>query len=147
MLKTGIYAPEAEAKDQDGQLHRLSDYRGRWVILYFYPRDNTPGCTKEACAFRDKYPEFQELETVVLGVSKDSVVSHEKFAQEFSLPFILLSDDDHKIVKDYGAGGLFSRISYLIDPSGRIAKVYDDVDPLEHAAEVLRDLADFQAKT
>lgn len=141
MLKTGIYAPEVEAKDQNGQLHRLSDYRGSWVLLYFYPRDNTPGCTKEACAFRDSYEEFRKIQAVVLGVSKDSVGSHEKFAKEFELPFTLLSDSDHQIVKDYGAGGLFSRISYLIDPSGRIAKVYDQVKPAEHAAEVLHDLA------
>jgi peroxiredoxin Q/BCP len=144
MLKIGIYAPEIEAKDQDGQVRRLSDYRGSWVLLYFYPRDNTPGCTKEACTLRDNYAQFKKIKAVVLGVSKDSIASHEKFAQEFNLPFTLLADTDHQIVKAYGADGLFSRISYLIDPSGQIVKTYDSVKPAEHATEVLRDLASLQ---
>ncbi len=141
MLEIEIMAPEIIAPDQNGIEHKLSEYRGRWVLLYFYPRDNTPGCTVEACALRDNYPHFAKIDAVVLGVSTDSIVSHDKFVQKFSLPFTLLADTDKKIVKAYGAGGLLRRISYLIDPDGKIAKVYNRVKPAEHAEEVLRDLA------
>ncbi|MFA5131396.1 MAG: peroxiredoxin [Patescibacteria group bacterium] len=141
MLKAGTSAPEIVAPDQNGITHKLSDYQGKWVLLYFYPRDNTPGCTTEACALRDNYPHFTKTETVILGVSTDSVASHEKFVQKFGLPFTLLSDNDKKIVKAYGANGLVRRISYLIDPAGKIAKVYEKVKPAEHAEEVLRDVA------
>jgi peroxiredoxin Q/BCP len=145
MLKAGILAPALEAKDQYNDVHKLSDYLGQWVLLYFYPRDNTPGCTREACAFRDNYPHFQKLKVVVLGISTDSVTSHEKFAQKLNLPFTLLADSDHQIVKDYGVGALFSRVSYLINPEGKIAKVYEAVKPETHAEEVLQDLAILQA--
>ncbi len=141
MLKAGTIAPEIVAPDQNGITHKLSDYQGKWVLLYFYPRDNTPGCTTEACALRDNYPHFTKTETVILGVSTDSVASHEKFVQKFSLPFTLLSDGDKKIVKAYGANGLARRVSYLIDPAGKIAKVYEKVKPAEHAEEVLHDIA------
>jgi peroxiredoxin Q/BCP len=146
MLKVGISAPALEAKDQYNEIHKLADYRGQWVLLYFYPRDNTPGCTREACAFRDNYPHFQKIKAVVLGISTDSVASHEKFAQKFDLPFTLLADSDHQITQAYGVSSLFSRISYLIDPDGRIAKVYEAVKPETHAEEVLQDLAVLQAK-
>lgn len=140
MLKIGISAPEIEAMDQAGINHKLSDYRGKWVLLYFYPRDNTPGCTVEACALRDNYPHFEKMDAVILGVSTDSVASHDKFAQKFNLPFTLLADSEKVIVKAYEAGGLFRRISYLIDPKGRIAKVYEKVKPALHAEEVIRDI-------
>ncbi len=141
MLKIGTIAPEINAPDQNGIEHKLEDYRGKWVLLYFYPRDNTPGCTIEACTLRDNYPNFKKIDAVILGVSTDSVTSHDKFVQKFNLPFTLLADENKKIVKDYDAGGLFRRISYLIDPEGKIAKAYDKVKPAEHAEEVLHDLA------
>lgn len=140
MLKIGIMAPAIEAQDQKGTTHKLSDYLGKWVLLYFYPRDNTPGCTAEACSLRDNFPHFEKVEAVILGVSTDSVESHEKFVNKFSLPFTLLSDKKKNIVSAYEAGGLFKRVSYLIDPVGKIAKVYEKVKPAEHAEEVLKDI-------
>jgi peroxiredoxin Q/BCP len=141
MLKTGIMAPAFTAQDQNGLEHKLSDYLGRWLLLYFYPRDNTPGCTAEACALRDNYNDFKKIDAVILGVSTDSVTSHDKFVQKFNLPFTLLADPDKAIVKTYEANGLFKRVSYLIDPTGKIVKAYEKVKPAEHAEEVLRDLA------
>ncbi len=144
MLNIGTTAPAIRALDQNGQEHQLSDYLGRWVLLYFYPKDDTPGCTVEACSLRDHFPDFQKIDAVVLGVSTDSISSHDKFAQKFSLPFTLLADEDKTIVHDYEAGGLFKRVSYLIDPTGKIARAYDKVKPDAHAAEVLHDLAELQ---
>jgi peroxiredoxin Q/BCP len=150
VLKQGAKAPAFSLPDQDGNVHELSDYRSKWVLLYFYPKDNTSGCTKEACAIRDEFPSFGKLDAVVLGVSKDSVESHKRFAGKHELPFTLLSDADTKMQQKYGAWrkkkmagreymGTY-RMSYLIDPKGKIAKVYEKVKPAEHAAEVLRDL-------
>jgi len=146
MLKIGTMAPEIAAPDQNGIEHKLSDYKGRWVLLYFYPRDNTPGCTTEACSLRDNYPHFKKIDAVVLGVSTDSIASHEKFVQKFNLPFTLLADFDRRVVKDYEADGLFKRVSYLIDPEGKIAKSYEKVKPAEHAEAVLHDLEILKAK-
>lgn len=140
MLKEGIKAPEFEGRDQEGRVHKLTDYRGQWVLLYFYPKDNTPGCTVEACSLRDNYPDFQKIKAVVLGVSNDSVASHEKFVKKLNLPFALLSDFDNKISRAYKANGFFRRISYLINPNGEIMKAYPKVNPKEHAQEVLKDL-------
>lgn len=140
MLKIGTMAPGIEAKDQNGLDHKLNDYLGKWVLLYFYPKDNTPGCTIEACTLRDNYPHFKKIDAVILGVSTDSVASHDKFVQKFNLPLALLSDNEKKIVKAYEASGLVRRKSYLIDPEGKIAKIYEKVNPAEHAEEVLRDL-------
>lgn len=144
MLNIGIKAPEFTASDQNNQIHNLADYLGRWVLPYFYPKDDTPGCTAEACSLRDKYAEFNNLKAVVLGISGDSVKSHEKFAVKYSLPFPLLADEDKKIIKAYQADGLFRRVSYLIDPMGNIAKAYDKVKPTEHADEVLNDLEKYE---
>ncbi|MDX9778756.1 MAG: peroxiredoxin [Patescibacteria group bacterium] len=141
MIKQGDQAIDFLAIDQNNQEHKLTDYRGNWVLLYFYPKDNTPGCTKEACAIRDVFSEFKKANVIVLGVSKDSVNSHQKFAQKYQLPFILLVDKDKEISKQYQADGLFKRISYLINPQGYIAKIYPKVKPEEHAQEVLSDLA------
>jgi peroxiredoxin Q/BCP len=141
MLKEGITAPAISAPDQSGRIRQLSDYQGRWILLYFYPKDDTPGCTTEACALRDNYAEFRKINAVILGVSADSAASHEKFAKKFDLPFPLLADENKKILKDYGVDGLVRRISYLIGPDGKITKAYPKVKPAEHAAEVLRDLA------
>jgi peroxiredoxin Q/BCP len=140
MLSIKTKAPDFSASDQDGKIHNLADYAGQWLLLYFYPRDNTPGCTVEACSLRDNFPHFEKLKTAVVGVSTDSVASHGKFASKYSLPFTLLADPDHKIIKAYQADGFKRRISYLIDPSGVIVKAYYNVKPANHAEEVLEDL-------
>lgn len=145
MLNFNTKAPEFSALDQDGKQHQLADYQGKWLLLYFYPRDNTPGCTKEACALRDKFPDFGKLMATVIGVSTDSVVSHDKFAKKFDLPFTILADTNKEIVKAYEANGWARRVSYLINPDGFIAKIYPKVKPEEHAAQVLKDLEDFIA--
>jgi len=139
MLKIGDISPKFELQDQDGQVHTLEDYKGKWVLIYFYPKDNTSGCTKEACAIRDVWSEFKENNIAVLGVSKDSVESHKEFESDHELPFTLLSDPDKKMIEAYGAtrGESAKRISYLITPNGTIADVYGKVDPKEHAREVL----------
>ena len=149
-IKEGETAPDFSLPDQNGKIHKLSDYRGKWVFLYFYPKDDTTGCTKEACAIRDNISGFGKMKTVVLGISVDSVKSHEKFAGKYKLPFTLLSDEKKEVVKKYGAWGKKKfmgreydgtfRISFLIDPKGRIAKTYDKVKPETHAGEVLLDL-------
>ncbi|MFO1519338.1 MAG: peroxiredoxin [bacterium] len=139
-------APDFSAKDQQGKVRSLSDYRGKWLLLYFYPKDDTFFCTKEACGFRDSFAELKG-KVEVLGVSRDSVESHAKFAGKFALPYPLLSDADKKIIKAYGANGfLFTkRISYLIDPQGKIAKVYPSVSASSHAREVLKDFEALQS--
>lgn len=138
-------APGFIAPDQNGKMHSLEDYRGRWIFLYFYPKDHTPGCTKEACSFRDAFGSLQDR-VILLGVSHDSPSTHLRFASKHRLPFPLLSDPGKKIIQAYGAKGwLFTRrISFLIDPEGKIAKVYEKVSPAEHAKEVLEDLEQFQ---
>lgn len=150
----GDRAPAFTLQDQEGKNVSLSDFKGQWVLLYFYPKDDTPGCTKEACSIRDDYSAFGSLEAVVLGVSADSVESHKKFAEKFQLPFRLLSDPDKKMIEAYGAWGEKSmygkkyfgitRMSYLIDPQGTIAKVYPKVKPELHALEVLKDLRELK---
>lgn len=143
-------APNFSLKDQDGNVHNLSNYKGKWLLLYFYPKDNTPGCTKEACQIRDSFPSFKDLGIAVLGISADSVESHKKFAQKYNLPFPLLSDEDKKVIKSYGVLGKkkfmgkefvgIKRTSFLIDPYGKIFKIYENVSPDKHAKEVLEDL-------
>ncbi len=151
-LKEGQKAPEFSLSDQDGNKHSLKDYRGSWILLYFYPKDNTTGCTAEACSIRDSYADFKKSKTVVLGVSIDSVKSHDKFVKKYDLPFTLLADEDKKIVNAYGVWGKKKfmgheymgtrRMSFLIDPDGKIAKIYETVKPKEHAEEVLALRAD-----
>ena len=141
MLKIGDQAPAFKAPDQSGQTHQLSDYKGKWVLLYFYPRDNTPGCTAEACALRDNFAGFEKIDAVILGVSTDSIKSHAGFAEKYQLPFTLLADTDKEIVRAYGANGFARRISYLINPDGKIAEAYEHVKPAQHAVEVLADLS------
>lgn len=143
-------APSFTALDQNGKSHSLSDYKGKWVLLYFYPKDDTTGCTKEACALRDNFPSFNKLDAIVLGVSPDSVKSHTKFADKYELPFTLLADEDKQVINAYGVWGPKTflgkthegvlRTSFLIDPQGKIAKVYEKVKPDKHAEEVLEDL-------
>jgi peroxiredoxin Q/BCP len=154
MLKTGRKAPTFKLADQDGKMHALKDYAGKWVLLYFYPKDDTPGCTKEACAIAEVYKDFKRLGVTVMGVSKDSVKSHKKFAEKYALPFTLLSDESTEMIQKYGAWGEkmmrgkkylgTSRVSYLIDGEGKIAKVYPDVDPANHALQLLADLKAIQ---
>ena len=149
-LAVGTEAPEFVLKDQDGNEHSLGTYRGTWVLLYFYPKDSTPGCTTEACVLRDTFADFQTYNCVVLGVSTDTEKSHRAFAEKYKLPFPLLADAEKTVVKAYGVwapkrfmGREFlgtRRMSFLIDPQGNIAKVYETVKPALHATEVLADL-------
>jgi peroxiredoxin Q/BCP len=123
MLSSKILAPDFSLPDQNAVDHKLSDYIGRWVLIYFYPKDDTPGCTIEACSIQDNLPKFQDLKIKVLGVSADSTSSHQKFAQKYGLNFTLLSDDKKEVIKKYEADGIFTkRFSYLIDPQGQIFK-------------------------
>ncbi|MCX7997123.1 MAG: thioredoxin-dependent thiol peroxidase [Patescibacteria group bacterium] len=141
-------APNFTLPDQDNTSHSLADYRGRWVVLYFYPKDDTPGCTVEACRFRDGFSAFAKRGVQVLGVSKDSIASHKKFADKFQLNFPLLSDETAETIKAYGAWterGFMGRPgilrkTYLINPEGQIVKEYLKVKPELHADEILRDL-------
>lgn len=137
----GQEAPAWQATDQSGASHTSDEYRGRWLVLYFYPKDDTPGCTKEACSFRDAAEELPE-EVAVVGVSGDSEASHQRFAEKYRLPFTLLADLEKKIIGAYGTDGvsLPKRTTFLIDPHGRIAKIYEKVAPAEHAAVVIQDL-------
>jgi peroxiredoxin Q/BCP len=146
-LKEGDVAPAFSAPTNGGMNVSLADLKGKNVILYFYPRDNTPGCTKEACAFRDDFSQFKQKGAVVLGVSTDSVKSHDKFVEKFSLPFPLLADEDKSIANAYGVWGEkkfmgvkyqgVHRVTFLIGPDGRIKKVWPKVKPAEHAKEIL----------
>lgn len=149
-LAIGERAPEFALPDQDGKLHRLSEAKGKWVLLYFYPKDMTPGCTVEACTIRDAWGDFVHRNLIVFGVSTDSVASHRKFADKHKLPFTLLADEHKEVVKQYGVWGKkkfmgreymgTKRMSFLIDPKGKIAKIYETVKPPNHAAEVLSDV-------
>jgi peroxiredoxin Q/BCP len=146
-LKESDKAPDFEAPTNGGGKVSLADFKGKHVVLYFYPRDDTPGCTKEACAFRDHFTAFKKKGAVVLGVSVDSVKAHDKFAEKFKLPFTLLADEDKKIVRAYGVWGEKSfmgrkylgthRVTFLIGSDGRIKKIWPQVKPEEHAEEVL----------
>ncbi len=148
-------APDFRLQDQNGNWHTLDDYRGRWLVLYFYPRDDTPGCTKEACSFRDEREDIEALGNVdVVGVSKDSVSSHKKFSDKYHLNFTLLSDPEHETIAAYNSwkkrqfmGREFlgtERNSFIISPDGNIAKEYRGVNPKEHSAEIIRDLKDLK---
>ena len=146
-LKTGATAPEFSLPADDCTTVTLADLRGKSVVLYFYPKDDTSGCTTEACEFRDSWKDVQQSGAVVLGVSPDPVTSHQKFKQKYRLPFPLLADTDHRVADAYGAWGEKSmygrkyrgilRTTFLIDPAGRIARVFEKVRPEGHAAEVL----------
>lgn len=155
MPGAGTPAPDFTLPDQDAAEHTLSSYKGKWVLLYFYPKDDTPGCTKEACAIRDADPDLSSLGAVVLGVSADSVKSHKKFAEKYNLQFPLLSDEEKKVIEAYGVWGAkkfmgrdyegILRTSFLINPEGIISKVYESVKPEVHAGEVLTDLKAFMS--
>jgi thioredoxin-dependent peroxiredoxin len=146
-LKEGDKAPAFKASTNGGGEVSLAEFKGKHVVLYFYPRDDTPGCTREACAFRDHFAEFRKEGAIVLGVSVDPAKSHDKFVKKYQLPFALLSDEDRKIVEAYGVWGEkqfmgrkymgTNRVTFLIGPDGRIKQIWPKVKPEEHAEEVL----------
>jgi peroxiredoxin Q/BCP len=146
-ITAGIQSPDFVLLDETNTSRRLSDFRGRPVVLYFYPKDDTPGCTTEACNFRDDYSAYVNADVIILGISPDSPKSHAKFKEKFRLPFPLLADEDHKICEKYGVWGPKKfmgreydgvlRTTFLIDTNGRIAKVFENVKPAEHSVQVL----------
>ena len=150
MLEVGTKAPDFTLPDQDGNMHFLSEYRGKKVILYFYPKDNTAGCTKQACGFAERYPRFMEKGAVVLGISKDSVASHKKFEEKYGLPFTLLADPELVAIqaydvwqekKNYGKTYMgVVRTTYLIDESGKIVKAFDKVKAADNPEQMLGEL-------
>ena len=147
MLEVGVKAPSFSLPDQNGVMHALADYAGKKVVLYFYPKDNTAGCTAQACGFAALFPQFTEKNAVVLGVSKDSVASHKKFEEKYGLPFTLLSDEDRKVIeaydvwkekKNYGKTTMgVVRTTYLIDENGAIVRAFDKVKAAENPAQML----------
>ena len=150
MLEPGTKAPDFALRDQNGQIRKLTEYRGRQVVLYFYPKDNTAGCSKQACGFAELYPHFQEKDAVVIGVSKDSVASHKRFEEKYSLPFTLLSDPELEVIKAYDVwkekktAGKVSmgvvRTTYLIDEEGIILKAFGKVKAADNPAQMLEEL-------
>lgn len=146
-ISVGVAAPDFSLPDESNVIRRLSDFRGRPVVLYFYPKDETPGCTTEACNFRDNYSAYIEADVILLGVSADSPKSHAKFKEKYGLPFPLLADEDHAICEKYQVWGSkkfigreyvgILRTTFLIDANGRVARVFEHVKPAEHSAEVL----------
>ena len=147
VLSAGELAPAFELLDNAGNLHKLSDYQGQTIVVYFYPRDDTPGCTKEACSFRDAYADFREAGVEVIGISPDNEGSHSKFIAKYELPFVLLSDPDHKVCEAFGAWGLKKmygreyegvfRTTFVIGSEGVIKHVFENVKPADHSQEVL----------
>ena len=147
-------ASDFSLPDQNGNIHSLSHYKGKWVVVYFYPKDDTPGCTKEACNFRDSFHTLEQKGVIILGISKDSVKSHKKFAEKFDLNFPILSDESLDTIKAYHTWGKkkfmgreyegIFRTTYLIDPEGNIAKTYEKVNPTIHADEIVKDVSSFQ---
>ena len=150
MLEVGTKAPDFTLPDQNGNMHSLSEYKGKKIILYFYPKDNTPGCTKQACGFAERYPQFIEKGAVVLGISKDSVASHKKFEEKYGLPFTLLSDPELVAIqaydvwqekKNYGKTYMgVVRTTYLIDEEGKIVKAFDKVKAADNPEQMLGEL-------
>lgn len=150
MLEIGTKAPEISLPDQNGEIRTLKEFQGKKVILYFYPKDNTPGCTKQACGFAELYPQFMEKDAVVIGISKDSTASHKKFEEKYGLPFVLLSDTELKAIQDYDVWkekNMYGkktmgvvRTTYLIDESGMIVKALDKVKAAENSEQMLKEL-------
>ena len=154
MLEVGTTAPQITLADQQGTTRTLNEFLGNWVLIYFYPKDNTPGCTREACGIRDTWDRFEQSGVTVLGISADSVESHQKFIKDHQLPFTLLSDPEKKVIKAYEALGekmMFGkkytgilRVSYLIDPEGKIRRAYSKVQPNKHAEQILKDMTELK---
>lgn len=153
-IKLNQKAPAFSLPDQAGKIHSLKDYLGQWVVLYFYPKDDTPGCTKEACGFRDNLPKFKKMDAIIFGVSADSSAKHEKFATKYKLPFTLLSDEKKEVLEKYSVWAKkkfmgreymgILRTTFLINPEGKIAKIYESVKPETHAEEILKELKSLQ---
>ena len=156
MPEPGQAAPDIALPDEGGTIHRLADQRGRWTIVYFYPADDTPGCTTEACQFRDLHTEVRDAGADVWGISPDGAASHRRFREKFELPFTLLSDEDHAVAERYGAWILkqnygreymgVQRSTFLVDPDGRLARTWPRVKADGHAAEILAALAELRAE-
>ena len=152
LLKEGSAAPVFSLPDENGDIHSLSDYKGKRVVLYFYPKDNTSGCTTEACEFRDDYDEYEKAGVVILGVSADDQKSHTKFKEKYELPFTLLSDESHEMLEAYGVWGTkkmygreymgILRTTYVIDEEGKIVSVFEKVKPKGHSQEILASFGD-----
>jgi peroxiredoxin Q/BCP len=146
-LTIGDKAPDFKLLDETGAAHELKDYLGKPLVLYFYPKDDTPGCTTEACSFRDNYHSYEKDGVAVLGISKDSVKSHARFKEKYSLPFPLLADEDHQVCELYGVWGVKKlygrehlgvlRTTFIIDRDGNVARIFENVKPSEHSLEVL----------
>lgn len=146
-IKKGLPAPDFSLKDDEGRARELSEFKGTKVVLYFYPKDDTPGCTTEACNFRDDYSAYVDAGITILGVSPDSVKSHQKFREKFNLPFSLLADEDHKVAEAFRVWGKKKfmgkeymgvlRTTFIVDEKGRIAHVFEDVKPADHSKEIL----------
>ena len=146
-LEAGVKAPDFKLPDETGRTRSIDEFKGQYVLLYFYPKDDTPGCTTEACNFRDDYSQYQDANVIILGVSPDTPDSHARFKEKYQLPFSLLADEDHQVCELYKVWGLkknfgkeyegVHRTTYLIDPDGMIEKVFQNVSPANHSAEVL----------
>jgi thioredoxin-dependent peroxiredoxin len=146
-IKMDGAAPDFSLPDENGNYHKLSDFKGKPVVLYFYPKDDTPGCTKEACNFRDDYADYKKAGLEIIGVSPDNVTSHSKFKAKYDLPFLLLADKDHAVCQLFGVWGRKKfmgrefdgvlRTSFLIDPKGKVVKIFEGVKPADHSKEVL----------
>ena len=153
-LEVGHAAPQFSLPDQDGVIHNLADYRGKWVVLYFYPKDDTPGCTAQACDLRDNFSQLHDLGVTVLGASVDSVKSHQKFATKYKLPFTILADEQRQVVEQYGVWGEkkfmsklymgINRTTFIINPDGKIAAIYEQVKPERHFSQLQHDLPKLQ---
>lgn len=149
-IELGQSAPDFTLPDQNGDMHTLSKLHGQWVVLYFYPKDETPGCTKEACSFRDNISGITAKNAVVIGVSVDDSSSHAQFAEKYQLPFTLLADKNGVVAKQYGSlmnlvvMKIAKRHSFIINPQGNIVKIYRDVNPATHVSEIIADLEDLQ---
>ena len=154
MLEIGKSVPQFSLPDQNGKVHNINDYKGQWVIVYFYPKDLTPGCTAEACNFQESLPDFNSIDAIVLGVSKDSVDKHKKFADKYNLQFSLLSDENSDVCEQFGVWQKKSlygkeyigivRSTFLVNPEGKIVKVYPKVNVKEHHTEILNDLKELK---
>lgn len=153
-LEIGNKAPDFSLEDQNGEIKTLNDFLGKWTIIYFYPKDDTPGCTKEACGFRDNLPLFEKIDAQIIGVSKDKVSKHQKFVEKYDLPFTLLADVETRMCQDYGVWQMkkfmgreymgIMRWTFIINPQGEIVKIYEKVKPATHADEILEDLKELQ---
>ena len=151
MLKTGEKAPSFKLQDSEGKVYSLEEYQGKTIVVYFYPKDDTPGCTKEACSFRDDYSAFKEAGVEIIGISPDTIESHQKFSEKYDLPFTLLADPDHKVSEAYEVWGQKKsfgreyegvfRTTFIIGPESKIKRVFENVKPSDHSQEVLGEVS------